>query len=66
MPIYGIMNDMKKQKYYTKNIDGKWEEVPYSISNDVIRQYIEHRYTGALLLATFIIGFLCGVVAYAI
>ena len=56
---------MKKHKYFTKNIDNKWEQIPEEIADDVIRQYIERRYTGAIIAAVFIIGFLCGVVASA-
>lgn len=52
-------------KYFTKDEDNKLVEIDEEISNDVIRQYIEHRYTGALLFACFIIGFLCGVIANA-
>lgn len=56
---------MKKHKYYTKNIDNGWQEIDEDIANDVIRQYIERRYTGAIIAAAFIIGFLCGVIASA-
>jgi hypothetical protein len=56
---------MKKHKYYTKNIDNNWEEIDEDIANDVIRQYIERRYTGGIIAAVFIIGFLCGVIANA-
>lgn len=54
---------MKKHKYFTKNENNKWEEIDEDIANDVIRQYIERRYTGAIIAAVFIIGFLCGVIA---
>lgn len=56
---------MKKHKYFTKNMDNGWEEIPEDIADDVIRQYIERRYTGAIIAAVFIIGFLCGVIASA-
>ena len=55
-----------KHKYFTRNEDNKLEEIPVNIADDVIRQYIERRYTGALLIASFVIGFLCGVIAYAL
>ena len=54
---------MKKHKYFTKDIDNNWEEIDEDIADDVIRQYIERRYTGAIIAAVFIIGFLCGVIA---
>ncbi len=54
---------MKKHKYYTKDIDNGWEEIPEEIANDVIRQYIEKRYTWIIGIGLFIIGFLCGVIA---
>jgi len=56
---------MKKQKYYTKNIDNKWEQVPEEIANDVIRQYIEKRYTWVIGIGLFIIGMLLGVAVSA-
>jgi len=56
---------MNKPKYYTKNIDNQWEEIDDNIANDVIKQYIERRYTGAIIAAVFVIGFLCGVIANA-
>jgi hypothetical protein len=54
---------MKKHKYFTKNENNKWEEVPLKIANDVIRQYFERRYMWSISLGLFIIGFLLGVVA---
>lgn len=35
------------------------------VRDQIIKDYIEKRYTGALLLSLFIIGFLCGVIASA-
>jgi len=55
-----------KHKYYTINEDNDLEQIPGNIADDVIRQYIERRYTGALLISMFVIGFLCGVIAYAL
>ena len=37
--------------------------IPDYVEDQIIRDYIERRYTWAIILATFIIGFLCGVVA---
>jgi hypothetical protein len=54
---------MKKQQYFTKNIDNKLEVIDEDIVNDVIRQYIERRYIGVIMLAPFIVGFLLGVIA---
>ena len=56
---------MKRHKYFTRDIDNRLVEISEDISNDVIRQYIERRYTGAIIIAVFIIGFLCGVIASA-
>lgn len=56
---------MKKHKYFTKDIDNNFQEIPGQIADDVIRQYIERRYTGAIIGAVFIIGFLLGVIASA-
>lgn len=54
-----------KHRYFTRNQDNKLEEIPGNIADDVIRQYIERRYTGAIILTVFVIGFLCGVIASA-
>lgn len=43
--------------------DGEMLEIDEFISNAVIKQYIERKYTSALMIAVFIIGFLCGVIA---
>lgn len=56
---------MKKYKYFTKDEDNNSVEIDEVIADDVIRQYIERRYTGAIIIAVFIIGFLCGVIASA-
>lgn len=37
--------------------------VPDYVKDKIIKDYIESKYTFALICATFIIGFLCGVVA---
>ena len=64
--LFGLCGvKMKKHKYFTKNTDNGWEEIPEDIADDVIRQYIERRYTGAIIATVFIIGFLCGVIASA-
>jgi hypothetical protein len=41
-------------------------EVPEYISNAVLKQYIERKYTVSLALGCAIIGFLLGVLAYAL
>ncbi len=53
---------MKKYKYFTKDIDNNWVEVEQDIANDVIRQYVERKYIGVIILAPFIIGFLLGII----
>ena len=57
---------MKQHKYYTQNDDYEWEEIDQNIANEVIRQYVEKRYIGVLVLSSFVVGFLLGVIAYAI
>jgi hypothetical protein len=54
---------MKKHKYFTKDEDNNWQEISENIVNDIIRQYIERKYIGVIVLSTFIIGFLLGVIA---
>ena len=55
-----------KDKYFTKDIDNNWVQVEEEIANDVLRQYFEKRYIGTIIISAFIIGFLLGVIAYAI
>lgn len=57
---------MRKQKFFTKNDDFEWVEIDEEIANDVLNQYFEKKYFGAIVIASFIIGFLCGVIAYAL
>jgi hypothetical protein len=54
---------MKKDKYYTKDIDNNWIEIDEEISDNVLRQYFERRYLGASVMFAFIVGFLLGVIA---
>lgn len=56
---------MKKDNYYTKNIDNEYELIPSEIVSDVIKQYFERRYIWVVGTGMFIIGFLCGVIASA-
>ena len=37
--------------------------IPDYVQDQIIKEYIEKRYTFALLCSMFIIGFLCGVIA---
>ena len=53
-------------KYYTTDDDFNTIEIDESIAKEVMRQYFERRYIGVLVIGTFIIGFLLGVIAYAI
>lgn len=57
---------MKKNKYYIQNDDYEWDEIDPDIADNVLHQYFERRYIGALVLSAFLIGFLLGVIAYAI
>lgn len=41
-------------------------KVPDYVQELIIKDYIEKRYTGAIILGTFIVGFLCGVLANAL
>lgn len=54
---------MKKDKYFTKDIDNNWIEIDEEISDNVLRQYFERRFIGAIVISAFIIGFLLGVIA---
>lgn len=53
-------------KYYTTDDDYNTVEIDDGIAKEVLRQYFERRYVGALVIGSFIIGFLLGVIAYAI
>jgi uncharacterized phage-like protein YoqJ len=52
-----------QMKYFTKDKNNELKEIPEKIANDVIRQYIEKRYTWVVATGLFIIGFLLGVIA---
>ena len=41
-------------------------EVDRDLERAIIRRFLEKRYISTLVCAAFIIGFLCGVIAYAI
>ena len=41
-------------------------KVPDYVQELIIKDYIEKRYTAVLVLSSFIIGFLLGVLAYAL
>jgi hypothetical protein len=53
-------------KYYTTDEDYNVIEIDDAIAKEVLRQYFQKRYVGALVIGSFIIGFLLGVMAYAI
>ena len=40
--------------------------VPDYVEDQIIKEYLEKRYTAVLVLGSFIIGFLSGVLAYAL
>ena len=54
-------------KYFVKdpNTDDAFE-VPEYISNAVLKQYLENKYTVVIALGCFISGFLLGILAYAL
>jgi hypothetical protein len=54
---------MKKDKYFTKDIDNNWVEIEEEIADNVLRQYFERRYVGAIVISAFIVGFLLGIIA---
>jgi hypothetical protein len=57
---------MKKQVYFTKDKNLNLVEVDDQLANDILKQYFERRYIGAIVIGSFIIGFLLGVIAYAL
>jgi hypothetical protein len=59
----GIKKHMNKQKYYTQNDNYEWIEIDPDIADNVLHQYFERRYIGAIVIGTFIIGFLLGIIA---
>jgi len=52
--------------YVTDPEDDKVKLVPEHIANGVLQQYLDKRYIGVIALGSFIIGFLLGVLAYAL
>lgn len=46
--------------------DNKMKLVPEYIANGVLQQYLDKRYIGVIGLGSFIIGFLLGILAYAL
>lgn len=57
---------MKKQVYFTKDEEFNLVEIDSQIAEDVLKQYFERRYIGAIVIGSFIIGFLLGVIAHAL
>lgn len=57
---------MKKDKYFIQNEDYEWDQIDPDIADNVLHQYFERRYIGAITLSSFVIGFLLGVIAYAL
>ncbi len=57
---------MKKYLFYTQDEEYNYVEIDENIAKEVLRQYFERRYVGALVMGSFIIGFLLGVLAYVI
>lgn len=57
---------MKKDKYFIQNEDYEWDQIDPDIVDNVLHQYFERRYIGSMVIGSFIIGFLLGVLAYAL
>lgn len=55
-----------KSKYYTTDDDYNTVEIDDDIAKAVLGQYFERRYIGSLVMGSFIIGFLLGIIAYAL
>jgi len=55
-------------KFYARDVndDNKVKEIPEYIANAVLKQYIERRYTFAVAIGCFMIGFFAGIIAYAL
>jgi hypothetical protein len=54
---------MKKDKYFTQNEDYEWVEIDPDIADNVLKQYFQRRYIGAIVISAFVIGFLLGIIA---
>ena len=53
--------------YYYKDEDSKEIiAIPEHVSNSVIKQYLDSKYLMVVALGSFIIGFLSGIIAYAL
>jgi len=54
-------------KYYIINPDnGETIKVPDYMVDGIVKQYLDRKYTFAIAMGCFIVGFLCGVIAYAL
>lgn len=53
-------------KKYTIDLDDSYIEVPDNLRKQIISDHLEKYYIAALGLGLFIIGFLLGVLAYAL
>lgn len=54
-------------KYYITDPDTRQNlEIPDNVVDSVIKQYLDRKYLGVIGLGSFIIGFLLGVLAYAL
>jgi hypothetical protein len=52
--------------YYTDSETKERRFIDEHISDSVLKQYLENKYIGVIGLGCFIIGFLLGVLAYAL
>lgn len=53
-------------KYYTTDDDFNQIEIDQEIAKEVLRQYFERRFVSTIAIASFTIGFLLGLLAYAL
>lgn len=54
-------------KYYIIDPDnGETIKVPEYMVDGVIKQYLDRKYTFTIAIASFLIGFFAGIVAYAV
>jgi hypothetical protein len=47
-------------------VDGELYEVDRDMERAIIKRYLEKRYISVLTISSFVIGFLLGIIAYAL
>jgi hypothetical protein len=53
-------------KKYTIDLDDSYIEVPDDLRKQIVMDHLEKYYIGSLTAGVFIVGFLLGIIAYAI